>query len=128
MGGFKSDIAGFRKLEIQERARRISKSDLLCCNGCKMLKQVQHDKFYSKIASPLVGEAEFQHEERVLEIQVRGNLRTSCIFRPLTRICSSLRSHNCGLSHKGRGCSIIKKRYLWKVTNTALLKQRNLIT
>ena len=54
--------------------------------------------FNNRIASPLVGEAEFQHEERVLEIQVRGNLRTSCIFRPLTRICSSLRSHNCGLS------------------------------
>ena len=29
---------------------------------------------------------------------MRGNLRISCIFRPLTRICSSLRSHNCGLS------------------------------
>ena len=82
MGGFKSDIAGFRKLEIQERARRISKSDLQFCNGCKVLEQVQHDKFYSKIASPLVGEAEFQHEERVLEIQVRGNLRTSCILTP----------------------------------------------
>ena len=57
MGGFKGDIAGFRKLEIQERARRISKSDLLCCNCCKMLKQVQHDKLYGRIASPLEGEA-----------------------------------------------------------------------
>ena len=31
--------------------------------------------FNNRTASPLVGEAEFQHEERVLEIQVRGNLR-----------------------------------------------------
>ena len=38
--------------------------------------------FNNCIASPLVGEAEFQHEERVLEIQVRGNLRTSCILDP----------------------------------------------
>ena len=95
---------------------RISKSDLQFCNGCKMLKQVQHDKFYGELASPLVGEAEFQHEERVLEIQVRGNLRTSCIFRPLTRICSSLRSHNCGLSHKGRG-------YCCVLTTTVLFRQ-----
>ena len=63
--------------------------------------------FNNSTASPLVGEAEFQHEERVLEIQVRGNLRTSCVFRPLTRICSSLRSHNCGLSHKGRGYEFV---------------------
>ena len=38
--------------------------------------------FNNSIASPLVGEAEFQHEERVLEIQVRGNLRTLCILTP----------------------------------------------
>ena len=44
VGGFKSDIAGFRRLEIPVKGCRISKSDLLCCNGCKMLKQVQHDK------------------------------------------------------------------------------------
>ena len=67
--------------------------------------------FNNRIASPLVGEAEFQHEERVLEIQVRGSLRTSCIFRPLTRICSSLRSHNCGLSLKGRGYSYVGSLY-----------------
>ena len=38
--------------------------------------------FNNRTASPLVGEEEFQHEERVLEIQVRGNLRTSCILDP----------------------------------------------
>ena len=39
-----SDIAGFRRLEIPVRGRRISKSDLQFYNGCKVLKQVQHDK------------------------------------------------------------------------------------
>ena len=58
MGGFKSDIAGFRKLEIQEMARRISKSDLRFHNGRKMLKQVQHDKFYGELASPLEEQSE----------------------------------------------------------------------
>ena len=57
MGGFKGYIAAFRRLEILVKDRRISKSDLLCYNGCRMLKQVQHDKFYSRIASPTRGEA-----------------------------------------------------------------------
>ena len=64
------------------KGRRISKSDLLCYNGCKMLKQVQHDKFYRSKASPLVGEEKFQHEERVLEIQVRGNLKVTNLIDP----------------------------------------------
>ena len=82
MGGLSCNMAGFRRLEIPVKSCRISKSDLQFYNGCKMLKQVQHDKFYSKIASPLVGEAEFQHEERVLEIQVRGNLRVANLLDP----------------------------------------------
>ena len=56
VGGFKGYIAAFRRLEILVKDRRISKSDLLCYNGCRMLKQVQHDKFYSRIASPTRGE------------------------------------------------------------------------
>ena len=57
MGGFNHDIAGFHRFKTPVSDCRISKSDLQFCNGCKMLKQVQHDKFYSKPASPLVGEA-----------------------------------------------------------------------
>ena len=57
MGGFNRDIAGFRRLEIPVKSCRISKSDLQFHNGCKMLKQVQHDKFYGKPASSLEGEA-----------------------------------------------------------------------
>ena len=57
MGGFNRDIRGFRRLKTPVKGCRISKSDLLCGNGCKMLKQVQHDKFYGSIASPLEGEA-----------------------------------------------------------------------
>ena len=58
MGGFKGDIAGFRRLEIPVKSCRISKSDLQFCNGCKVLKQVQHDKFYCKPASPLEEQSE----------------------------------------------------------------------
>ena len=57
MGGFNHDIAGFHRFKTPVRSCRISKSDLQFCNGCKVLEQVQHDKFYSNIASPLVGEA-----------------------------------------------------------------------
>ena len=57
MGGFNRDIADFHGLEIQVSGCRISKSDLQFYNGCKMLKQVQHDKFYGEVASPLEGEA-----------------------------------------------------------------------
>ena len=57
MGGFNRDIATFHRLEIPVKGCRISKSDLQFCNGCKMLKQVQHDKFYGRIASPTRGEA-----------------------------------------------------------------------
>ncbi len=56
-GGGSSDIAGFHRFKTLMRGRRISKSDLLCCNGCQILEQVQHDKFYRRIASPLEGEA-----------------------------------------------------------------------
>ena len=44
VGGLSCNMAGFHRLEIPVKSCRISKSDLLCCNGCKMLKQVQHDK------------------------------------------------------------------------------------
>ena len=57
MGGFNRDIATFHRFKIPVKSCRISKSDLLCCNGCKMLKQVQHDKFYGELASPTRGEA-----------------------------------------------------------------------
>ena len=60
------------------RAARLEK--IYLTSGICEIPQVP--LFNSRIASPLVGEAEFQHEERVLEIQVRGNLRTSCILDP----------------------------------------------
>ena len=58
MGGFNRDIADFHGLEIQVSGCRISKSDLQFYNCCKMLKQVQHDKFYCKPASPLEEQSE----------------------------------------------------------------------
>ena len=57
VGGFNRDIAGFHRFKTLVKGCRISKSDLQFYNGCKMLKQVQHDKFYGELASPLVGEA-----------------------------------------------------------------------
>ena len=56
MGGFKGDIAIFHRFKTPVKGFRISKSDLQFCNGCKMLKQVQHDKFYGELASPTRGE------------------------------------------------------------------------
>ena len=56
MGGLSCNMVGFRRLEIPVKSCRISKSDLQFYNGCKMLKQVQHDKFYGELASPLRGE------------------------------------------------------------------------
>ena len=52
MGGLSCNMAGFHRLETPVKGRRISKSDLQCYSGCKMLKQVQHDKFYGEPASP----------------------------------------------------------------------------
>ena len=57
MGGLSCNIAGFHKFKTLMMGRRISKSDLRFYNGCQMLKQVQHDKFYGELASPLEGEA-----------------------------------------------------------------------
>ena len=56
-GGLSYSIGGFHRFKTPVKGCRISKSDLQFCNGCQMLKQVQHDKFYGKTASPLEGEA-----------------------------------------------------------------------
>ena len=58
VGGLSCNIAGFHRFKTPVSDCRISKSDLQFYNGCKMLKQVQHDKFYCKPASPLEEQSE----------------------------------------------------------------------
>ncbi len=93
-----------------------------------MLKQVQHDKFYSKIASPLVGEAEFQYEERVLELLVRGNLRVANLLAPSPAFVVHCVHTTAASPTRGEAILLLKSGTCEIVTNTALLKQRNLIT
>ena len=100
------------------QGRGIKGEGLLHRPDCKILKRVQHDKNFASLCKvqldkdniprPLWERKEFLNERSEFRNSGEGSFAIdNC--KPLTRICSSLRSHNCSLSLKGRGKRYSKK-------------------